>query len=68
MREKLAYRHVLHLSIFVLKENKGSTIGRASERERERSRERERQHSIAADAASASSHQSVCLYLDEKQQ
>ncbi len=36
MREKLAYRHVLHLSIFVLKENKGSTIGRASERKREK--------------------------------
>jgi hypothetical protein len=36
MREKLAYRHVLHLSIFVLKENKGSTIGRANEREKEK--------------------------------
>jgi len=46
MREKLAYRHVLHLSIFVLKENKESTIGRASERERKTaqhcSRRRER--------------------------
>jgi hypothetical protein len=40
MREKLAYRHVLHLSIFVLKENKGSTIERANEREREVERER----------------------------
>ncbi len=42
MREKLAYRPVLHLSIFILKENKGSTIGRASERKREREVEGEK--------------------------
>ncbi len=46
MREKLAYRHVLHLSIFVLKENKGSTIGKEREAERKTaqncSRRRER--------------------------
>jgi hypothetical protein len=41
---------------------------RIDDRESERERERERQHSIAVDAASASSHHSVCLYLDEKQQ
>ena len=42
---------------------------RTRERERKRSGGREkRQPSIAADAASASSHHSVCLYLDEKQQ
>jgi hypothetical protein len=41
---------------------------RIDDRESERAKERERQHSIAADAASASSHHSVCLYLDEKQQ
>jgi hypothetical protein len=46
MRGTLAYRHVLHLSIFVSRENKGSTIGRESERERKTaqhcSRRRER--------------------------
>jgi hypothetical protein len=39
---------------------------RASDGEREK--QRERQHRITADGASTSSHHSVCLYLDEKQQ
>jgi hypothetical protein len=57
-------------SIYFYIEGEQRIDDRESERakERERSRGRERQHSIAADAASASSHQSVCLYLDEKQQ
>jgi hypothetical protein len=38
----------IYLSIFVSKENKGSTI------EKERKTERERQHNVAVDAASAS--------------
>jgi hypothetical protein len=40
---------------------------RARKRWRERNRER-RQHSITAGGASTSSHHSVCLYLNEKQQ
>jgi hypothetical protein len=57
-------------SIYFCIEGEQRIDDRESERKREREveGERERQHSIAADAASASSHQSVCLYLDEKQQ
>jgi hypothetical protein len=64
--KKLASMHVLHLSIYFCIEGEQKIDDR--EREGERNRKRETQHNIAADAASASSHHSVCLCLDEKQQ
>jgi hypothetical protein len=55
----------IYLSIFVSRENKRSTIEKEKEKQKERTG---RQHNSAVDAASASSHHSVCLCLDEKQQ
>ncbi len=56
MREKLAYRHVLHLSIFVSRENKGSTIGKASEHASDGERETEREDSTALQPAARAHH------------
>jgi L-amino acid N-acyltransferase YncA len=56
MREKLAYRHVLHLSIFVSRENKGSTIGKASEQAMGRERNREKDSTELQPTARAHHH------------
>jgi hypothetical protein len=64
--KKLASMHVLHLSIYFCIEGEQKIDDRERE---ERETERERHSTtLQSTPASASSHHSVCLYLDEKQQ
>ncbi len=66
-REKTGI-HACSASIYLFLYRGRTKNRRSRKREKNRKRERERQQNVAADAASASSHHSVCLYLDEKQQ